>query len=76
MVGEQLVTDLAEKRPQLPVLICTGQPNRVHFPEGDKLGQIPVLAKPFTPGELAEAVHRCLSREGAGKNNSQSVGVP
>jgi DNA-binding NtrC family response regulator len=46
--------------PTLPVVIMSGYFSKISPQALDELGQIELLAKPFTTDELAHAVHRAL----------------
>jgi CheY-like chemotaxis protein len=56
--GTELADQLAQLRPGLPVLFMSG----LYDDRDDELGaQARVVAKPFTPASLAEAVDGALS---------------
>jgi PAS domain S-box-containing protein len=60
MQGTELAAALRRLRPDLPVVIMSGYFSKISPEALDELGQIELLAKPFTTDELAHAVHRAL----------------
>jgi PAS domain S-box-containing protein len=60
MQGTELAAALRRLRPNLPVVIMSGYFSKISPQALDELGQIELLAKPFTTDELAHAVHRAL----------------
>jgi signal transduction histidine kinase/CheY-like chemotaxis protein len=61
MQGTELATALRRRRPALPVVIMSGYFSKISSTTLDELGQVELLAKPFTTDELALAVHRALN---------------
>lgn len=61
--GTDLVKKLREANPRLPVVIMSGYISKIAPNVLDELGQVELLAKPFTTDELARAVHRALHAE-------------
>ena len=61
--GTDLVKKLREANPHLPVVIMSGYFSKIAPNVLDELGQVELLAKPFTTDELARAVHRALHAE-------------
>ncbi|MCX6953834.1 MAG: PAS domain-containing protein, partial [Verrucomicrobia bacterium] len=60
MQGTDLVATLRKTNPRLPVVIMSGYFSKIAPHVLDELGQVELLAKPFTTDELAHAVHRAL----------------
>jgi PAS domain S-box-containing protein len=60
MQGTELVATLRKVNPSLPVVIMSGYFSKIAPHVLDELGQVELLAKPFTTDELAHAVHRAL----------------
>ncbi len=60
MQGTELVATLRKLNPGLPVVIMSGYFSKIAPHVLDELGQVELLAKPFTTDELAHAVHRAL----------------
>jgi CheY-like chemotaxis protein len=56
--GTDLARQLCQLQPGLPVLFMSGL---YDIPDGDLCGPVQVMAKPFTPSSLAEAVDHALS---------------
>jgi signal transduction histidine kinase/CheY-like chemotaxis protein len=60
MPGTELVATLRKTNPHLPAVIMSGYFSKIAPHVLDELGQVELLAKPFTTEELANAVHRAL----------------
>lgn len=60
MQGTELAAALRKLNPNLPVVIMSGYFSKISPQALDELGQVELLAKPFTTDELAHAVHRAL----------------
>jgi PAS domain S-box-containing protein len=60
MQGTELAAAMRRTNPGLPVVIMSGYFSKISPQALDELGQIELLAKPFTTDELAHAVHRAL----------------
>jgi PAS domain S-box-containing protein len=60
MQGTELAAAMRRLNPTLPVVIMSGYFSKISPQALDELGQIELLAKPFTTDELAHAVHRAL----------------
>jgi CheY-like chemotaxis protein len=58
--GTELVEALRKQRPALRVVLMSGYFSKISPQALDELGQIELLAKPFTSDELVGAVHRAL----------------
>ena len=58
--GLHLLEAAKAQSPDLPVVIMSGYFSKISPQALDELGQIELLAKPFTTDELAHAVHRAL----------------
>lgn len=74
--GLQLVRYMAEKYPQIPVLVITGYPSVKGAVEAIQTGAIEYLVKPFTIDELEESVKKILSggiTPGNKKNTKESL---
>ncbi len=63
MQGTELAAALRRLHPALPVVIMSGYFSKISPQDLDELGQVELLAKPFTTDELAFAVHRALNPE-------------
>ncbi|SLM31877.1 Histidine kinase [Desulfamplus magnetovallimortis] len=62
MTGDRLALELTAIRPDLPVIICTGNT----FSDGDEIetaGANGILVKPFNKADLASMIHRILDKE-------------
>jgi FixJ family two-component response regulator len=60
MQGTELAAAMRKFNPSLPVVIMSGYFSKISPQALDELGQVELLAKPFTTDELALAVHRAL----------------
>ena len=60
MDGPTLAGALRERRPDLPVLFMSGFSDRTDVDDVARLSSQPLLAKPFGPAELLNAVRRAL----------------
>ncbi len=63
MQGTELVATLRKANPALPAVIMSGYFSKIAPHVLDELGQVELLAKPFTSDELSNAVHRALHPE-------------
>lgn len=62
MSGYEFLKAVAEKRPELPVIMITAYATPKLAVEAIKSGATDYLAKPFEPDELLHAVGRCAER--------------
>lgn len=60
MQGTELAAAVRRLRPNIPVVIMSGYFSKISPQALDELGQVELLAKPFTTDELATAVYRAL----------------
>ncbi|MEO5958410.1 MAG: PAS domain-containing protein [Opitutaceae bacterium] len=60
MQGTELAAAMRKTHPDLPVVIMSGYFSKISPQALDELGQVELLAKPFTSDELSHAVHRAL----------------
>ncbi len=60
MQGTELAAAMRKLNPNLPVVIMSGYFSKISSQALDELGQVELLAKPFTTDELGHAVHRAL----------------
>ena len=63
MTGLELSARVREFRPNLPIVIMSGYFSQISRRTLDDIGNIKLLAKPFTMPELARIVHRALHQE-------------
>ena len=59
MTGIELASEVRRQHPQLPILLATGFAEL----EGDEMGDVPRLGKPYTQAELAREIARLLPNE-------------
>jgi CheY-like chemotaxis protein len=60
MTGDALVEEILRKRPDLPVIICTGFSERVSEAESKKIGARAFLLKPFSMPWIAGVIRSVL----------------
>jgi len=58
--GTELAQALRKLIPGLPVVIMSGYFSKISSHELDELGQVELLAKPFTTEQLGHALHQTL----------------
>ena len=54
--GFQVITDLRNLQPQIPILLITAHGSPQVFDEAKRLGAIGALAKPFPPAEILKLI--------------------
>jgi two-component system NtrC family response regulator len=59
--GFQVITDIRNLQPQIPIVLITAHGSPQVFAEAKKLGAIGALAKPFAPAELLELIDTHVS---------------
>ena len=62
--GQELVAQLEAEKPSLKVLFSSGYTPESMFPDSSLLDGYHFLHKPYSPGELVQAVQECLQAEG------------
>ncbi len=60
MQGTELAAEVRKFAPRLPVVIMSGYFSKISPHALDELGQVELLAKPFTPTELVGAINRAI----------------
>ncbi|WP_169829288.1 hybrid sensor histidine kinase/response regulator [Lacunisphaera limnophila] len=65
MNGMELVTEIRNLAPSLPVIIMSGYYSRIAPEMLQQMGYVSLISKPFTNEELAHAVHRSVSGSAA-----------
>jgi len=60
--GMYLIGNVRKNRPDLPILVMSGYPTPETISSGLRMGATHFIAKPFTPDELIQAVHKALGR--------------
>ena len=63
MTGEELVVQIAELRPGIPVFLCTGFSSRMDKERAEELGVREFLRKPLEMKEFAKLVRKILDEE-------------
>jgi DNA-binding NtrC family response regulator len=54
--GFQVITDLLELQPQIPIVLITAHGTPQVFAEAKRLGAVGALAKPFPPSEILKLI--------------------
>lgn len=58
--GFQVITDLRNLQPQIPILLITAHGTPQVFDEAKRLGAVGTLAKPFPPAEILKVINSHL----------------
>jgi CheY-like chemotaxis protein len=58
MTGLELAAVLRERRPRLPVIVCTGLADRVSASQAAELGMVQMFLKPVPMPELLKSLHQ------------------
>ncbi|UCF99351.1 MAG: response regulator [Spirochaetaceae bacterium] len=58
--GIYLIGNVRQMLPDLPILVMSGYPTPETISSGLRMGATHFIAKPFTPDELIDAVHKAL----------------
>lgn len=58
--GFEVITDLRNLQPQIPILLITAHGSPQVCAEAKKLGAVGALAKPFSPADLLEVIESHL----------------
>jgi DNA-binding NtrC family response regulator len=61
--GEDMAIQMAQRNPNLRVLICSGYPHSLEAIPADLHSRFDVLQKPFLPAVLAQSVEGLLRRK-------------
>jgi PAS domain S-box-containing protein len=61
--GIELLRELRERDPRVPVIVITGEPNVAHLPEIVRAGAYDFLAKPVLKDAITRAVARAAERK-------------
>ena len=62
MTGIELVEEMKHIRPEIPVIICTGNPNKISPADVEKIGISEVAKKPLDLNELAVLIREVLEK--------------
>ena len=63
LTGLDIARRVRRRRPKLPIVISTGNRDRIDRVETDALGSIRVAAKPFNLKQLGQLVRECLTEK-------------
>jgi CheY-like chemotaxis protein len=72
MTGDQLAAQILHRRPDIPIIICTGFSKRISPELVSSLGIRALLMKPVTVLELSQTIRDVLDQPGAPKLKAQS----
>lgn len=70
--GMAVLRQAAEKHPQVEVIIISAYGTFTNAVEAMKLGAVDFLEKPFSPGELRQAVQRVIDRQQLAETTSEN----
>ncbi|UCF33912.1 MAG: response regulator [Phycisphaerales bacterium] len=70
LTGVQLLEQLRNAKPDVPVILITGYPNVRDAAMAIRLGAADYITKPFTPEEIVQAVQCALQRVGQQRDRS------
>jgi DNA-binding NtrC family response regulator len=60
--GLDLIKEIHERQPQLPMLLITGHGSPEVFAEARRLGAVGALSKPFQPAEILTLIAKTLDQ--------------
>jgi CheY-like chemotaxis protein len=60
MTGDVLAAQLHERRPELPIILCTGYSARVGREQVSAMGVREIVQKPTMPAQLSAAIRRAM----------------
>ena len=58
--GFELINEIHESQPELPILLITGHGSPEIFAEARRLGAVGALSKPFQPEEILKLINQTL----------------
>jgi len=61
--GVYLIREVRKERPDIPIVLMTGYTTKETVAEAAQIGAATLIAKPFTPDELAETVRRVVKKK-------------
>lgn len=62
ITGFQVISDIRDLQPQIPILLITAHGSPQVFAEAKKLGAVGALSKPFHPAELLKLIESHVHR--------------
>lgn len=62
--GMDVVEELGQRSPDSAIVMISGYPTDDRVTEARERGAMDFVAKPFTPGEIVEAVRKVMRRQG------------
>ena len=71
--GLDLIRQLHEAKPQLPIFLMTAHHTMEAAIEATKLGAYDYLLKPFDPGEFIELIHKAMAGRQLDRDNEPAV---
>ncbi len=60
LAGDRFAQEAKKIRPDIPILLCTGDPSVMSEQELEKLGVKDILSKPYSQREIAEKIKKVL----------------
>jgi DNA-binding NtrC family response regulator len=61
--GVYLIREVRKEHPDMPIVLMTGYTTKETVSEAAQIGVATLIAKPFTPDELAETVRRVVKKK-------------
>ncbi len=74
MTGDVLARKLIAIRPDIPIIICTGYSERINPDIIKEIGIKEMVMKPVVMKDIAQMIHRVLSREAERRNKTAEAG--
>jgi len=60
--GLQIIKKVHEQKPEIPIILITGQGTPWAFAEAKRLGAIGILSKPFHPADILRLISRAVAQ--------------
>lgn len=76
MDGMELVSNIAQRYPQIQVIMISAHGTVTNAVEAMKLGAVDFIQKPFTPNEIRELVNQVLMRPQVARKQTQTAVSP
>ncbi len=74
MTGDVLARELISIRPDIPIIVCTGYSARINPDIIKEIGIKAMAMKPVVMKDIAQMIHRVLSRESDRRNKTAEAG--
>jgi FixJ family two-component response regulator len=74
LTGDVLARKLIAVRPDIPIIVCTGYSARINPDIIKEIGIKELVMKPVVMKDIAQMIHRVLSRETDRRNKTAEAG--